>query len=464
MDWAERGLEDEILRWLENAGASRYTRDRRLDPLATSMRDFDDVAPNLFQLRDGQALDVNDVRQRLSDLKAASLIDDTGTSLSQLGIATLAAWEHYDVATTNKNDELPRHLLTVLEATKLAIPAFTAFREYWLDLRQSFDAVELIDNWDTLYVINYLDFEREGFVPGNVYRLNDGRMPLNDIEFDLLDYAERMNLSEQAKRGAGNIQNAIGGKVPRGRHRATFAMALEIVASQGHSAGVILERFGQPNKPRDWGMFTQAQKEKVLSIIADYGVFTDPLPSGASLNELSEKLVAISAINVEHVDFSKVKVEPPRPTSKSSVGEKRQTTGRSKTDWKKKAEDDAAIGLAGEKFALAYERWRLRERPELAKDVVWVSEHDDTLGYDIRSFNLDGSSRLVEVKATLGDLTTRFFISANEIRCAEENPDSYVLLRVGNLATMPVCCEIINPFSSCLDLLPASYQATFLPA
>lgn len=37
-------------------------------------------------------------------------------------------------------------------------------------------------------------------------------------------------------------------------------------------------------------------------------------------------------------------------------------------------------------------------RPDLAASVTWVSEFDDTLGYDIQSFNLDESSRHVEVK------------------------------------------------------------------
>ena len=118
------------------------------------------------------------------------------------------------------------------------------------------------------------------------------------------------------------------------------------------------------------------------------------------------------------------------------------------------------MGKLGEKFGLAYEKWRLRDHPELLKKVRHVSEEDDTLGYDIESIELDGLPRYVEVKGTLGPLESRFFLSANEMICAEKNGDKYVLLRVGQLADNPKCCEIRHPFEG-LELKPANYSVIF---
>ncbi len=466
MDWTERGLDAEIDAWLKDAAKTRYVRDKRLDPFATSMRDFDDVSPNLRAIRANGQPAVSDVGQRIVDLKNAGFVVDDGTALTDLGSVVLKAWENYDVATKDKNDELARHVLTVLESRRIGDAQYNEYADYWRELRASFDAIELIDNWDALYALNYLDFERMGFAPGKVYRLQDKPVPLNDIEFDLLDYALQAGLSEDAKKGAERIQAAIGGKVPRGRHRATLAMALEIIESNGLSANVILNRFGQPQRPRKWAKFNQAQKEKILRIINDYslsiGIATTAAVAVGATNpgEATEKMPLPDAF--DDIDFSQVLVPPPKPAKASSGGANGGVSSK-KTDYKKKAEDDAAVGAAGEKFALAYERWRLREHAHLLEKIEHVSLEDDTLGYDIRSFETDGAERFVEVKATLGTLTSRFFITANELDCAEKKGKSYVLLRIGGLASKPTCCEIPYPFAETLNLVPATYQAVFAP-
>ena len=44
----------------------------------------------------------------------------------------------------------------------------------------------------------------------------------------------------------------------------------------------------------------------------------------------------------------------------------------------------------------------------------------DSAGYDIRSFNLDGSDRHIEVKSTAGPASNAFYISPNEIAFSEK--------------------------------------------
>ena len=63
-----------------------------------------------------------------------------------------------------------------------------------------------------------------------------------------------------------------------------------------------------------------------------------------------------------------------------------------------------------------------------ASDVTkirWVSRDDDNLGYDIEDLDSDPTER-IEVKGSSGE-EVRFYISANEWRVSEDNPDTYVI-------------------------------------
>lgn len=90
-----------------------------------------------------------------------------------------------------------------------------------------------------------------------------------------------------------------------------------------------------------------------------------------------------------------------------------------------------------------------------------MSTEDDTLGYDIELFELDGTPRLIEVKGTLGPMETRFFLSAAELACAEATGEQYVVLKVAPLVDDPKCCEIRYPFDGKLELIPATYSVNF---
>lgn len=51
-------------------------------------------------------------------------------------------------------------------------------------------------------------------------------------------------------------------------------------------------------------------------------------------------------------------------------------------------------------------------------------------GYDVASFELDGSPRFIEVKTTKGGANTDFFISANEVEFASRHGGAYYLYRL----------------------------------
>ena len=91
--------------------------------------------------------------------------------------------------------------------------------------------------------------------------------------------------------------------------------------------------------------------------------------------------------------------------------------------------------MRGEELVLDYEISRLRKagKLDLAGRVDRVSLRDSGAGFDIRSFDLDGKEKLIEVKTTSGSRSSAFFISANEVRASALNPESYCIYRVFGL-------------------------------
>jgi len=130
------------------------------------------------------------------------------------------------------------------------------------------------------------------------------------------------------------------------------------------------------------------------------------------------------------------------------------------------AERDARnrkLGKQGEELVFMHEQWRLRsaDRPDLARQVEWTSEvRGDGAGYDIKSFEVDGGDRLIEVKTTNGAAKTPFFLSENELAFSDQRPDVFRLLRLYNFLENPSAFELRPPLSARLALNPASYRAT----
>jgi hypothetical protein len=89
------------------------------------------------------------------------------------------------------------------------------------------------------------------------------------------------------------------------------------------------------------------------------------------------------------------------------------------------------VGDRAEAFVYRYERLRLQRagRSDLADRIDWVSQKAVGRGYDIKSFDMSGERRFVEVKATIGRGRS-FFMSANEWKAAGKLKDSYWIYRV----------------------------------
>lgn len=105
------------------------------------------------------------------------------------------------------------------------------------------------------------------------------------------------------------------------------------------------------------------------------------------------------------------------------------------------------IGALGEQAVLVAERSRLRRLgyPKQAEKVERVSLKSVSHGYDILSFEDDGSTkRYLEVKATNGSGSV-VDISRGEWRAAAKHASQYYLVRVTNARVAPTLFYIRNP-------------------
>ena len=85
---------------------------------------------------------------------------------------------------------------------------------------------------------------------------------------------------------------------------------------------------------------------------------------------------------------------------------------------------------------LEVDRLTRGSRPDLAGLVERIAARDVAAGYDIRSFELDGSDRLIEVKSSTGT-GLKFFLSRNERRFLEEHDSTAWIYFVPRVQELP---------------------------
>jgi hypothetical protein len=162
--------------------------------------------------------------------------------------------------------------------------------------------------------------------------------------------------------------------------------------------------------------------------------------------------------------FIDLNILPPNPTSMSRRG--RTNFNGSNPDYEKEARKLKKLGDRGEKIVLDLECKRLSEagRKDLAKKVDRVSIKSDSLGYDILSYESDGKTRLIEVKATRSKVgIANFFFTANELETAQESDNYFVYMVYDVTSEFPKVWAIKNPFnpeSQSTVLTPINYRVT----
>lgn len=124
------------------------------------------------------------------------------------------------------------------------------------------------------------------------------------------------------------------------------------------------------------------------------------------------------------------------------------------------------LGLDGELLVLKMEIEYLKSnnRDDLANKVTHISVVEgDGAGYDILSYELDGTPKHIEVKTTKGSAQTSFFMSPNEIEFSKRNPSNYYLYRVYEFdvdANSGKVFLINGDISTAINLLPTQFKAS----
>lgn len=123
------------------------------------------------------------------------------------------------------------------------------------------------------------------------------------------------------------------------------------------------------------------------------------------------------------------------------------------------------LGLEGELLVLAQEIKKLRDanKPDLAERVLHVSVVEgDGAGHDLRSFEVDGTPKFIEIKTTKGSATTPFFISPNELEFSKQHPANYYLYRLyefdGDTKTAKAFV-LTGDLSNQISLIPTQFKA-----
>jgi len=153
--------------------------------------------------------------------------------------------------------------------------------------------------------------------------------------------------------------------------------------------------------------------------------------------------------------------EPVEPTSYREIRE-RQPTARPIVNWLEIESRNTSLGRAGEEFVLRFERARLlvAGKEHLADRIEHISvTSGDGAGFDIRSFEENGSDRLIEVKTTAYGKPTPFFLSRNELDVSQRRAISYQLYRLFRFRKDPRLYRLAGALSDTCLLDPVQYSA-----
>lgn len=122
---------------------------------------------------------------------------------------------------------------------------------------------------------------------------------------------------------------------------------------------------------------------------------------------------------------------------------------------------NASLGEAGEQFVLRFEKARLiaAGRDALADHIEHVSiTKGDGLGFDVRSFEENGTDRFIEVKTTAYGKQTPFFVSANEVFVSAQLAPQFHLYRVFQFRKDPRLFTMEGALERSCHLRPVSFE------
>jgi len=199
-----------------------------------------------------------------------------------------------------------------------------------------------------------------------------------------------------------------------------------------------------------------------------FNVVEDRLKNSSIFDEAALAAVQMPAAVPKINDFTNLAVEPPRLSHSAREVKPafavRLVRSAAKRDYIEREARNTSLGLAGEKFVIQYERWRLTSLGEekLANKIEHVSAtQGDGLGFDVLSFDVNGRERLIEVKTTSFGKETPFFITRNEVALSKSEADLFHIYRLFDFRKEPRLFSFRGPVDRHCNLDPVTFQARF---
>jgi len=189
-------------------------------------------------------------------------------------------------------------------------------------------------------------------------------------------------------------------------------------------------------------------------------------------NHTNVQVDILSTAEIPPEDAPKVVVpsfeEAPESEEQEEIVKQPRARKGVKRNYAEREESNRKLGKAGETYILRFEEERLKKAgcSGLASKIEWVADtQGDGLGYDISSFNEDGSSRLIEVKTTRGGKHQPFIITQSELEFSNSE-EGYYLYRVYDFDREPkvYCLQgslSVRSASKKINIRPISYQMSF---
>lgn len=195
-----------------------------------------------------------------------------------------------------------------------------------------------------------------------------------------------------------------------------------------------------------------------------HDVVMDRLEASRDVRAAVESRTEAVAPGEYGVDILQLLVDPPRPREKGSAPHGFVRDRVACTDYSTRESHNRALGDAGELFVLQFERARLARggAEQLADRVEHVAKtRGDGIGYDIASFEIGGTARLIEVKTTNFGQYAPFYVSRNELLVSQKQSGWYFLYRLFDFHDNPRLFTLPGALSDSVDLDPSQYIASF---
>lgn len=140
-------------------------------------------------------------------------------------------------------------------------------------------------------------------------------------------------------------------------------------------------------------------------------------------------------------------IQTPPPNNNVEQDDSDRHTSKSNPDYEKEARKLKKYGNRGEEIVMLMEKKRLSDagRIDLADRIERAKF--DYLGYDIKSYEVNGDTRHIEVKTTTANVgQANFFLSANEFKKSKNLENYHVYVVYDIMSINPKIWIIPNPF------------------